>query len=322
MKLYTTGLTTFLAATLVQAIHWQSRAPLREGVSGGNLAFLGDKLVYAGGTTWRQGVKRWLSETLIYTIATDSWSAGAPLPEPLAYGACLRDGRTIEILGGINASGISRHCWRLSEDASRWVPSGVTRTPTVFAKAGLIRSIPYLFGGCDDASDLRGCSDSVFRRTERGEWVHAGSMPQGRLAMPALAVLDHRAYLFGGCSASAAGAVVNRTDAYSYDPDSNGWRALKPLPLPIRGLAAVTLNNHQILLLGGVTGQQASAPEFLKAVYVYDIAQDRYKASDSIPLPVMGMEAVFDGRMVWGVGGEDKARSRSHQLIQGIVSNQ
>lgn len=319
MKAFATALTTLLAAALMHNIDWKIRAPLPEGVSGGALARLSGKLWYVGGTTWRKDVKYWRRETDIYTIASDSWSAGPPLPEPLAYGAYLTNAKTIEIFGGVNTDGISLHSWRLSEDGTQWIVSGLMPAPTVFAKAAVLRGVPYLFGGCKDAADLRDCSDSVWRRVSGGEWVHAGSMPQGRVAMPALAVSEDRVYLFSGCSANPSGDVTNRADAYAYDPASNQWKTLKPVPQPIRGMTAVPLNGRQILLLGGVEGRPSSPPEFSKAVYVYDTAQDQYQQIDSLPFAVMGMEAVFDGQALWGAGGEDKARSRSQRLIQGIV---
>ena len=66
---------------------------------------------------------------------------------------------------------------------------------------------PTCFGGCNDAADLRACSKAVWKRTERGQWVRAGSMPVEGLAMPALAVIEDRAYLFGGCSATDSDKV-------------------------------------------------------------------------------------------------------------------
>lgn len=315
------GMTLALAVSSPN-VKWADHAAAHEGISGGVWGRLDNKLIYAGGTTWRGPVKHWLRDTAIYTLPEDKWSAGPLLPESLAYGASLRNEKTIELLGGINDAGISLRCWRLGEDDKKWEPSGVMPAPTVFAKADTIGRTPYLFGGCKDAADLRGCSNAMWKRTERGDWVHAGSMPVQGLAMPALAVVDNRAYLFGGCSASSSGEVINRRESYCYDPRSNGWKALNSLPHAVRGMTAVALNGGYILLLGGVEGRPSSPPEFSKAVYVYDVKRDRYEEINSLPFGVMGMEAIFDGHSVWGVGGEDKARSRSARLVQGILSHE
>ena len=114
---------------------------------------------------------------------------------------------------------------------------------------------------------------------------------------------------------------TNHAEAYSYDPNSKRWKTLRPLPRAIRGMTAVALNGRNILLLGGVGGPPSSPPEFSNAVYLYDVSQDRYVEVNSLPFAVMGMEAVFNGSATWGVGGEDKARSRSRRLIEGIISD-
>ena len=315
------GMTLALAAS-VPKLQWKDRAPAHEGVSGGAWGRLGDKLIYAGGTTWRGEVKHWLHDTAVYTIAEDEWVAGPPLPESLAYGPYLSDGKTLEILGGMNESGPSLRCWRLGADSTKWESSGVLTAPTVLAKAGTLGGTPFVFGGCKDANDLRTCSEAVWKRTEPGVWARAASMPAAGLAMPAFAVTNGRAFLFGGCSAQASGEVINRGEAYSYDGKSNAWKTLRPLPRAARGMAAVALNGRQILLMGGVEGAVSSAPEFSKAVYVYDVEQDQYHDVTSLPFAVMGMETLFNGHSIWGVGGEDKARSRSARLIQGTFSGE
>jgi N-acetylneuraminic acid mutarotase len=302
-------------------VQWKGHASAPEGVSGGAWARLGDKLIYAGGTTWRGGVKHWLRTTAAYTTSADTWSVGPPLPEDLAYGPYVGEGHMLEIFGGMNQDGPSLHCWRLHENSSRWESSGVLAAPTVLAKAGNLSGTPFIFGGCKDANDLRSCSQAVWKRTERGDWVGAGTMPIEGLAMPAFAAVSGRAYLFGGCSAKATGEVVNRSDAYRYDAGTSAWKSLRPLPRAARGLAAVALNTRQILLLGGVEGNNPSLPEFSKSVFVYDIERDRYEDVASLPFGVMGLEALFDGHSIWGMGGEDKARSRSARLLRGILSD-
>ena len=111
-------------------LQWTYRHSMPLPVVGGAAAFLGDRMVYASGTAWTDGVKRWLKEAHVYDPAADRWTAGPPLPRPLAYGACVRYGKAMEILGGSDGEKTHRECWRLEEGAQQWLASGTAPAPT------------------------------------------------------------------------------------------------------------------------------------------------------------------------------------------------
>ena len=50
----------FMASPMLN-LQWTDRHSMPLPVAGGAAGFLGDRLVYAGGTAWTDGVKRWLS---------------------------------------------------------------------------------------------------------------------------------------------------------------------------------------------------------------------------------------------------------------------
>jgi N-acetylneuraminic acid mutarotase len=309
------SLATVLMASVTPVLTWRDRHAMREGRSGGAIGLIENKLIYAGGTTWRSGVKLWLNETLVYDLEHDTWSSGPPLPEPIAYGASLASNGSLEILGGTNDGGPSRKCWRLKAGEHAWSESGILPADSVFAKAVSLRGRLYLFGGSSSATDLSRLSSSVFRRDESGKWTTISQLPQGRVANPAVTAAGDEIYLFGGFSAAASGGALNHRDAYRFDPETNRWTALRPLPAAVRGLSAVAVDRLHILLAGGYTDSGFSA-----AAYLYDIEDGQYRAATSLPLPVMGMELLARGRTVWGIGGEDKNRSRTARLIEGVFA--
>ena len=171
---------TALMASVAPVLTWRDKHAMPEGRSGGAAGRIENKLVYGGGTTWRNGAKVWLNETLFYDFEHDTWSSGPPLPEPIAYGACLATDGSLEILGGTNESGPSRKCWRLNAAEQAWTESGSLPADGVFAKAVPLRGRVYLFGGSSSATDLSHLSDSVFRRDESGKWTRISEMPQGQ----------------------------------------------------------------------------------------------------------------------------------------------
>jgi N-acetylneuraminic acid mutarotase len=304
-----------LAASIAPALVWHDKHPMPEGRSGGAAGAMAGKLVYAGGTTWRNGVKIWLNTAVIYDFKRNMWTSGPALPEPLAYGPYLADGESLEILGGANDKGSSRKCWQLKAGEHAWTQSGVLPADGILGKAASVGGRVYLFGGSATTDDLNHLSDAVYERSEAGEWRQVTKMPQGAIVLPAIARLGESVYLFGGCSAGASGAALNREDAYRFDGRANRWTTLHPLPAAVRGLSAVPLDDRYILLAGGYTDSG-----FSSAVYVYDSRDGQYRSDASLPLPVMGMELLRRGSALWGIGGEDKNRSRTARVLEGFVT--
>ena len=283
-----------------------------EGVSGGAAASLSDELIYAGGTTWRNQVKHWLTETVVYDPHKDGWTHGPSLPEPLAYGAFLRTPHSLEILGGANDTRVSRNCWRLDAGSKQWVACGHVPSGSLFGSAVEIRGQVYLLGGCED-TDLRRCNTSVLRRDSSGAWGKVSDLPDGAIAMPASAVVQNRIYLFGGCVAQSPSGVRNSNQALRYDTETNHWTRLRSFPMAARGMTAVPLNQRDLLVGGGYTDSTAG---FSDMAFIYDTVTDRYTPATPFPLAVMGMEMVVRDNSIWAVGGEDKPRHRNDRLFE------
>ena len=183
----------------------------------------------------------------------------------------------------------------------------------------------FILGGCPDVADLAACSDSVWRRDDGGPWRRVSSLPGGPLALTAIAVVRGRIYVFGGCSMPPGGALVNRSAAYSFDPQTNAWATLRALPNANRGASAVAIDDRSILIFGGYTAspQEAAGKTatfgFSADVLLYEIAADSYKPATPMPLPVLGVEFVMNSRTLYGAGGEDRMRGRSARLMEGRI---
>lgn len=301
-----------LLAAVAPVLTWHEKHVMPEGVSGGALASLSGKLIYAGGTAWRNQVKQWLTDTVVYDRQTDAWSKGPALPEPLAYGACIRTDRSLEILGGLSDSGLSRKCWRLDAGSERWVESGVVPSGTVFGRAEVVQGHAYLFGGCP-STELSLCATSVLKRDPSGGWEKVSEMPEGPIAMSAISMIRNQVYLFGGCSSLPPHGVRNRNEAFRFDPLTNQWKTLRPLPEATRGMTAVPVNQRYLLLAGGYMDAPAG---FSATAYLYDTENDQYTRIAPLPFPVMGMEMTPQAGSIWALGGEDKPRHRSSYLLE------
>jgi hypothetical protein len=76
-------------------------------------------------------------------------------------------------------------------------------------------------------------------------------------------------------------------------------------------VSAVAIEDRSIMLFGGYTASSFSAD-----VLVYDIATDTYKPATPMPVPLLGVEFVMNGRTLYGAGGEDRMRGRSARLLE------
>lgn len=312
-----------LQGGVVPHLRWQPRASLPVAAAGGYSATLGGKIIYAGGSTWQNGVKRFLAETHVYDTATDRWSAGPMLPAPLAYGAFAHTRRGLEVYGGTGGANSSRDCWVLETAAGPWKPCGGDPGDTLLAFAQPVGDSVLIFGGCPNVTDLVRCGASVRQRSAAGRWTTVAEMPQGRLSNGASAVLNGSVYLFGGVSGKSGGSIENHADAYRFDVLTRRWTQLRPLPRPARGMTAIAWNSRYILLAGGYVASQAEAAGkavdfgFSGAVHFYDTMKDEYQAAEHLPLACAGLALLRVGGGLVAMGGEDRLRARSAQVLWG-----
>jgi N-acetylneuraminic acid mutarotase len=307
-----------------RSLSWEEWPSLAEGVAGGAIAHVGDSIVYAGGTTWRNGEKHYLSDVLRYSPEQKKWTAGAPLPEPLAYGAYVQGDSFLEIYGGTSERSISQTCWRLEQGARDWKQCASLPRSSLFASGAAIGKDVYLFGGCRDTTGLSTCTSSVLRRNAQGKWAQVTDLPGGAVALSAVAALDGHVYLFGGCIGNASGGVDNQTSAYRYDPARNSWKQLKPLPLAVRSASAIALDGGRILIVGGYgdgATPQDAVSGFRHETWIYDVASDAYEQAPTFPFGISGIGLTRYDDGIVGVGGEDRIRGRSFRVVHSRFEN-
>lgn len=70
---------------------WEKLPPLPAPAAGFMAASVNGKIIIAGGTNWRDGVKRWLDSVWLFDPATGEWQIGPALPHPVAYAAFAGD---------------------------------------------------------------------------------------------------------------------------------------------------------------------------------------------------------------------------------------
>ena len=293
-------------------IEWSERHSMLQAEAGGAGAYLDGDLVIAGGTAWNKDEKLWLKTVQIYRPQKNLWREGPPLPLSLAYGPYVSSENGLEIFGGSDGKTAHRTSWKLDSAKTRWQETGSAPADVLLGRAARIGDSVFLFGGCADIVDLTKCSDAVWRRDGDGGWHRVSTIPDGPVALSAIASSASAIYLFGGCSMPAGGKVVNHSGAYRYDPVTNRWNTIRKLPVANRGLTALAVDDRSIYLLGGYADSG-----FTSEVISYDIREDLYRRLPSMPLSAASIEFVRNGQTLYGAGGEDRMRSRSARLFEG-----
>ena len=159
-------------------LNWTDRQTMPTPVAGVVAGQLGGRLIYAGGTSWRAGVKHWLRDVAVYDLSAGRWTTGPALPVGLAYGAGVAADGAIEVLGGSDGEQTYRHCFRLKTVDGAWQSTGEAPADTLLGRAAFLGGRTWLFGGCSNAADLTTCSDKVWARDKDGAWRSAASLPR------------------------------------------------------------------------------------------------------------------------------------------------
>jgi hypothetical protein len=129
-----------------------------------------------------------------------------------------------------------------------------------------------------------------------GRYTRLAPMPE-RLNHHVMAAWNGRIYVVGGMGDLLFGADT-RSDAFVYDPDTDSWSELPPMPTP-RGAAAGAVIGDTLYVAGGMTrnGRLSSALE------AFDLRTERWRRLADIPTPREHMIGAAVGGDLYVAGG-------------------
>src|SRR5215203_5572516 len=207
----------FVSTMLAFQISWQVLAPLPEPRAALLHAVVRGRLLSAGGTQWQQGQKLWSRRCDFFDPQTKTWSPGPPLPMPRADSAAVEIGESTFFFGGTSDGRVLDDV--LSFNGAEWQsePNMRLPSPRSYAQAAFVNRRIYLFGGLEKAGDIASARSDVWMwnldRSGDG-WIRVSEMPRPNRSNYAFAVLDGKAYLFGGVSPKEGG-FRNLAEAWS-----------------------------------------------------------------------------------------------------------
>ncbi len=248
-----------------------------------------------------------LDETRIFDVATGTWSEGAPMPVRREAAVVVALNGLIYVIGGANYPSGSPY-----EPFSRvdvydpisdtWSQVASMLEPREAAAGAVLNGKIYVAGGyfydsdtftqyyLDTAEVYDPLSDT---------WTPIAGLPVGGGYAPAGAALAGRFCVIGGYTYDDfVFQDVYHDEVQAYDPASDTWETLAPLPVGRIG-AAVGVVDGRLFLTGGTN----DGPAALRDTLEYDPAIDAWTARVTPPDRRSYGGAAVVGRELFVVGG-------------------
>ncbi len=218
---------------------WSQGAPLpiERGADHCNFVAVDGALYFVGGVRIGQGFLT--NRTFRYDPDANVWSELREAPTPRGASGVAAIGRTIYVAGGEGAQTAATAFEAYDIDLDRWrslpsVPNGGRTHGTAQAIDGRF----YLIGG--RIGGLNSVRGEVFEfDPAAGHWRQRSGMPTPRGGI-ASGVLSGRIMVFGGEGPSGRPEQTYQ-EVEEYDPATDTWRSLTPMPNPRHGFYGATV---------------------------------------------------------------------------------
>jgi len=242
---------------------WTDLAPLPEGLNHIATAAAGGKVYAFGGfTDQNEGA---VDSAYEYDPAADAWTELPPMPTPRGSAAAFAVGGRLHVVGGADdTSGLRENvgAHEIYDPATgQWTEAAPLPTPREHMPAVVYDGRVHVIGGRFlDMSDNTGAHEVYDPATD--SWEEAAPLPTPRSGSAA-AVLGDRIVVMGGeMDPESASGTFEENEAY--DPASDSWTNLAPLPTPRHGFGAAVFDGALYTPGGAPTnggGQQSGVNE-------------------------------------------------------------
>ena len=243
-----------------------------------------------------------------YTPATNSWIQIRDLPQRLTHVGVAQTETDVYFVGGYvglpgkNGYGQtfgSARVWKYNFAANTYTELKSLPRALAGGGAAIVDGKLHYFGGQEkDRSDTTVHLVLDLANQSAG-WKSAAAIPHGRSHMGSV-VLGGKIYTVAGQIGNDGGLT---TLAYVevYDPATNAWKSLAPIPRAISHIASATfVMDGRIIVMGGETGHEVQSRE----VYAYTPGTNRWQALSSLPAPrFSGVAGTIGGKIYFSTGG-------------------
>ena len=246
---------------------WALAAPLPEPLNHTMAAAVGGRLFVIGGQTSTRGnalMAGFVNSVYAYDPASDKWTKKAPMPTERSSGVTgVIDGR-IYVAGGRPPHGHDFAVYDPAGDSWQVLPKLPTQRNHL--AAGVAGGKFYVIGGRFGPgfrSELTAVVEVYDPKSK--SWSKAAPLPKPRGGLNGIAARGC-IHTFGG-----EGDMMEPNGLFPdhdvYDPRTNTWKSLDPLPIPIHGVTGLAFVGGVIFLPGGGTSIGGSSGSTLHQAF-------------------------------------------------------
>jgi N-acetylneuraminic acid mutarotase len=269
---------------------WTKLPNIPEGIHHPGFAAVGDKLYSIAGFTIARpatGLPAWVpsKSVWIYDVNAKSWSKGPDLPTPRGALSATAVGTKIYAIGGAKNPSYSTPELRpavpvenvatnevLDIATNSWSSLAPMLTARNHHGAALINGRIYVVGGRIGSTFIIGLSNNVSTNevydVAKNTWSSVVGMPTPRSGI-GVAVLNGRMHVLGG-EAYLNDLVGTYRTHEAFDPKSNSWQRLPPMPTPRHGLAVAEIAGKMYAVSGSNVAGGGGPHEGVNVNEVYD----------------------------------------------------
>lgn len=194
-----------------------------------------------------------------YNVDTNTWVAMPSLPEARGSGELALLGRELHFFGGVDANRVDKeHHWVLSLDGgTSWTPAAPLPNPRSHLGDAVIDGKIYAIGGQQGTDQNLVTQDSVhmWNPAYPDTWTTVASLPRARSHISAATfVMDNRIIVAGG----EVSHGISVSDVTAYEPLSDTWTVLTPLPAPRHSGVAGNIGEQIFYTTGNNRGMQST----------------------------------------------------------------
>ena len=279
---------------------WTSGSKMPTPRSAMAAAILDDKIYVAGG----QGSKVKKDKIVeVYDIKSNQWTKGISLPEPLDHlGMASYEGK-LYVVGGAHKYGYSNKLLIYDPSTNNWTEGKPMPGARTALTANFIDGKLYAVGGVDDVHNV--VATNFVYDPVNDTWTEKAPMPTARHHLTS-SVVNDKLYVIGGRIFGDgipepfvnAKARSNFDVNEMYDPATDTWTKLKPMPSKRSGLASASIGND-IYVFGGekINGTFENNEK-------YDTIKNIWTKESPLPTARLGLKAVAVDNTIYVIGGK------------------
>ncbi len=243
---------------------WKLTTPLPVTLNHTMAASVDGRLYLIGGQISAAGDGPFVNTVYEYDPARATWTSRAPMPTPRSGGAAAVIDGKIYVAGGRPPHGRDFAVYDPRANAWRTLPDLPTQRNHL--AAGAIGGKVYVAGGRFGAGFDSEKTDAVeVFDPATNAWTARARMPRPRGGVNGIAALGCL-HLFGG-----EGNDQDPTGVFPdhdvYDPGTDRWTRLDPMPFPVHGVSGAAFINGLIYLPGGGVAQGGSSGSKIHQIY-------------------------------------------------------